>query len=317
MRRTSVFLKFEMREHRLAQASYSGIRLLGGTLLAPQSHEVFSALFQQIPMTFPNCAAIEVKGVPTKSPLWTFLKKKHPLKRHFTMYAPNGGRDCHTAVVPDSFNAYLGAFAHKKRYNLKRQIRRLDDFGDGTLALHRINDASDVKAFQDARIELRGHSKWDSVREISEIELLDLARRGLLLSYVLRVSGKARAVAFGTRFRETLCMQYFEYDKQIGHLSPGTVMQTLIMKDLAEHNLVRRIDYGFGEPRYKMTNDVDQRATVVLIRRGIINRSVIIAHLFYGWLVDAVKRVVRPDVPRKLVRFSEMILSSSGKRRVL
>src|ERR1700730_12793480 len=36
MRRTSVFLKFEMREHRLAQASYSGIRLLGGTLLAPQ-----------------------------------------------------------------------------------------------------------------------------------------------------------------------------------------------------------------------------------------------------------------------------------------
>ena len=84
-------------------------------------------------------------------------------------------------------------------------------------------------------------------------------------------------------------------------------MQTLMMKDLAEHNLVGRIDYGFGEPRYKMTNDVDQRATVLLIRRGIINSSVIIAHLSYGWLLDAVKRFVRPNLSRKRVRFSKII----------
>ena len=54
--RSPVLLKFQAREHRFAHFSFSGIRILGGTLLAPQSCEVFELLFQQIARSFPEIA---------------------------------------------------------------------------------------------------------------------------------------------------------------------------------------------------------------------------------------------------------------------
>jgi hypothetical protein len=78
-------------------------------------------------------------------------------------------------------------------------------------------------------------------------------------------------------------------------LSPGTVLQTLMMKELVEHKLARRIDYGFGEPRYQLTNDLDERVTAVMVRRGMINQSMIAAHLSYVRLLDGVKCLMRID----------------------
>jgi CelD/BcsL family acetyltransferase involved in cellulose biosynthesis len=293
MHKSPVLLKFEAREYRFAHVSFSGIRILGGTLLAPQSAEVFEVLFQQIARSFPDCDAIEVNGLSTTSFLWDFLRNSHSLKRDFTIYAPNGARNCHTARVPGSYAAYLGAFGHKRRYNLKRQIRRLDQFGNGSLALQRIDCVSTVRYFQSARMALGGSGRRDANGEISEIELLDLAERRLLLSYVLSVSGKPCGLALGTRFGDTLVLHHFRHDTEIGRLSPGTVLHTLMMKDLAEHKLARRIDYGFGEPRYRLNNDLDERVTAITVRRGMINQSLIGTHLSYVQLVDAVKRLVR------------------------
>jgi hypothetical protein len=292
MCKSPVLLKLEVRGHCYASASFSGIQILGGTLLAPQSPEVFKLLFQQIAVLFPDCDAIEVKGLSTTSLLWDFLRNGQSLKKDFKIYAPYGARNCQTAAVMDSFNDYLGAFSHKKKYNLKRQIRRLNDFGAGSLALQRIDCVSAVKCFLDARITLGRHARWND-REISEVEVLNLAERGLLLSYVLSVNGKPCALAFGTRYRGTLLLHFFRHDTEIGHLSPGTVMQTLMMKDLAEQKLVRRIDYGFGEPRYRLINDVDQRVTAIMLRKGIVNQSAIIAHLSFVRLLGGVKRLKR------------------------
>jgi CelD/BcsL family acetyltransferase involved in cellulose biosynthesis len=290
MRKSSVLLKFEVRKHHFASVSFSAIRILGGTLLAPQSPEVFALLFQQIARSFPDCDAMEVSGLSTTSSLWNFLRNSRSLKRNFTIYAPNGPRRCHTARVPDSYTEYLGAFGRKKQYNLRRQIRRLDHFGNGSLALHRIDRVSGGGRFQNARVALGEHAKRDSDQQNSEIEVLDLAERGLLLSYVLSVDGRTCGLAFGTRFRDTLVLHHFRHDAQIGYLSPGTVLHTLMMKDLAEHKLVRRIDYGFGEPRYRLTNDLDERVTAVMVRKGLINQSLIGTHFSYVRLVDGVKR---------------------------
>jgi CelD/BcsL family acetyltransferase involved in cellulose biosynthesis len=83
--------------------------------------------------------------------------------------------------------------------------------------------------------------------------MMDLAERGLLLSYMLNIGGRPCALASGTRFKDTQVVHCFRHDAQIAHLSPGTVLQTLMMKDLIENKLARRIDYGFGEPRCRQT----------------------------------------------------------------
>jgi CelD/BcsL family acetyltransferase involved in cellulose biosynthesis len=292
MRKERVLLKFDVGEYRVTQTSFSGVRILGGTLLAPQSPDVLELLFRQIARSFPDCQAMEVSGVPTASALWNFLKTSQSLRREFAVYCPYGARDCHTAHVPDSFAEYLKAFGRKKQYNLKRQIRRLQQFGDGSLELQRIDRVSAIDSFRQARMVLGGGTARDLDREVSESEALDLAARGLLFSYVLEVGGKPCAVAFGTRFRDTLVLHSFRYDKSIAHLSPGTVMHTLMMKELADEKLVRRIDYGFGEPRYRLTNDVEERVNVVIMRKTAINRSLIFTHRSYGRLVDRVKRLM-------------------------
>jgi CelD/BcsL family acetyltransferase involved in cellulose biosynthesis len=87
-------------------------------------------------------------------------------------------------------------------------------------------------------------------------------------------------------------VHHFGHDTEIGHLSPGTVLHTLMMKDLAEHKLARRIDYGFGEPRYRLTNDLDERVTAVMVRKGMINQSLIGMHFTYIRFLDTVKRLV-------------------------
>jgi hypothetical protein len=291
MRTSPVWLKFEVRKHRLARVSFSGVRILGGTLLAPQSWEVFELLFEKIARTFPDCDAIEVSGLPTTSLLWDFLINNPSLQQSFVTYAPNGPRNCHTTTVPDSFTEYLRAFGHKKQYNLRRQIRRLDAFGNGSLALQRIDRPSGIVCFQNAWSTLGGHASGKS--GLSESELLDFAERGLLLSYVLSVNGKPCGLAVGTRFRETLVMHTFRYEKEIAHLSPGTVLQTLMMKDLVEHRLAQRIDYGFGEPRYRLTNDIDERVTVIALRRGMVNQSLIASHRSYVLLLNGAKRLVQ------------------------
>ena len=66
-----------------------------------------------------------------------------------------------------------------------------------------------------------------------------------------------------------------------------------MMKELAEQQIIRRIDYGFGEPRYRLANDVDERVSVVMVRKEMINQSLIAAHGSYERLVKVIKRVLR------------------------
>jgi hypothetical protein len=66
-----------------------------------------------------------------------------------------------------------------------------------------------------------------------------------------------------------------------------------MMKELAEQKSVRRIDYGFGEPRYRLTNDVDERVRVIMARKGVINWSLVTAHGAYESLVQVTKRVIQ------------------------
>ncbi len=293
LRKSTVSMNFEVGTHSFAQMPLSGVRILGGTLLAPQSSEVFEALFRRIAQVFPDCAAVEMNGLPITSPLWDFLKDSRSLKQDFAIYAPYGARKCHTTTIAASYTDYLKRFTRKKQYNLKRQIRRLDQFGRGTLSLQRIDGPCLVRPFLDAWAALGSRSKQNDNRQISEVEIMDLAERGLLLSYVLNLGGKPCALASGVRFKDTQIVHCFRHDTQIAHFSPGTVLQTLMMKDLIENKLARRIDYGFGEPRYRLNNDIDERVCAIMLRKGPYTRSLIAAHRSYSWVLNTVKRLVQ------------------------
>ena len=298
LRKSPVLLKFEARSRHLFQTSFAGIEILGGMPLAPPSREVFELLFREIARIFQDCEAIELKGIPAQSALWGFLQSSEPLKRQFSVYAPNGRRRYQTALVPESFEKYLECFPGKKQYNLKRQIRRLDKFGRGSLTLHRIDAPEGVDFFQKAWVALDGPLRPDPTR-LSPAETRDLAGRGLVLSYVLTVNDRPCALAAGSRFRDTLTVHTFRHDKTLGRFSPGTVLHVLMVKDLIEHKLAHRIDYGFGEPRYRLTNEIDERVNAIVVRKGFLNQSRIASHMSYVWLVDKAKRLMPERMARR------------------
>lgn len=283
-------LTFQIKKLRFAELRYSCLRVLGATLLVPQSPLVFEQLFEKLSADYPRCDLIEIKGLPTSSELWRFLCGRSQVRKQFFVYAPNGRRMCQWTDVPDTYDLYMARFKRKKRYNLKRQLARLDQHAGGSLKLQRIEHAADVPLFMHALERLASRERMQG---ITEGELVDLAQRGLLLSYVLMSSAGPCSLAFGTRFGSTQLVHLFAHDTAIEHLSPGTVLHTLMMRDVIAAKVVRRVDYGFGEPRYRLGNQLEERVTVMLVRRTIANWSGIIAHATFDGTIDAMKHVLR------------------------
>src|SRR5262249_38925333 len=149
------------------------------------------------------------------------------------------------------FEEYLTSFRAKKRYNLRRQVRRLHTHARGAVEVRRIEAPDDVSALIDAVETLRRGSRSDSnhvhTGELPEIDphaLADLARRDMLLSYVLLCAGRPRAVAIGLKYGRTYQMgnpmaaqilKGFDrmiHDESMAAFSPGTVLLFLFIEDL-------------------------------------------------------------------------------------
>jgi hypothetical protein len=294
LRRTKSTLEFRAGAMRFGAVKFDAVRILGGMPLLPPTSQFFDLLFEGIARAFPACPAIELRGLPISSPLWNYVKDRHPVVSEYALYVPDGPRDYHTTDIPESFEAYLGGFKRKKRYNLKRQIRRLEQWSGGALALQRVQSGRDVAEFRKAYVEIET-SRWrqrpDNVMSLAE--MIDLAERGLLLGYILQARGQPCALAFGTRFADTLLVHSFAHDRAIERLSPGMVLQMLMMQDLIQHRLARRVDYGFGEPKYRLTNFVDRRADVTLLQKNVWSRSTMSAHASFVRLTDCARRLTR------------------------
>jgi hypothetical protein len=285
-------LNFQVGDILFGSFSFSGVRMLGNGQTFPPSPELFDALFGQIAATVPPCDVIELRCLPAASALLAYLKESSALRRQFVLYAPDGLRDCHTLGLPESYEDYLSGFKRKKRYNLKRQVRCLNEWGDGSLRLCRVQTVADVHLLLHALQALGQRAKRTGDLP-SNGEIIELARRDLLMSYVMYIRGHPCAVAFGTTFMGTLLIHMFAIDRQIARFSPGTVLNLLLIRDLIDFKLVRKIDYGYGEPRYRMTNDIDQRVTVFLVRKSMANCLAIMAHKYFVWLLNQTKRLAQ------------------------
>jgi CelD/BcsL family acetyltransferase involved in cellulose biosynthesis len=106
---------------------------------------------------------------------------------------------------------------------------------------------------------------------------------------VLATRDQFLAVGIGTMYLGTLLMHRFAHNTRWDAWSPGSVMQMLMMRHLTEDKRVQRIDYGFGEPKLRLTNALDQRVTAVLFRKGFRNWSSIVAHSSYSSAVNMLK----------------------------
>jgi hypothetical protein len=289
--RTTVSLSFQAKEKVYLYKHYIGIRILGIDLIASPSLNLLEELLQKINLSFEGCHAIEVKGLRSLSLLLDHLKKFPNPLFDFIVYTPEGVRTRHLRTLPGSYDEYLHQFSKKKRYNLIRQLRLMEDWSEGSLKLTRIQNPSQVQELLTAyeMLELISKLCLDSLNK--EI-ISDLASRGLLLCYILSVKDRPCAVALGTHFMGTLLVHKIEMDKKLAKFSPGTVLNTLLIRDLIENKLAHKIDYGFGEPKYRMGNTIEQQVTLMLIRKSLSNHFIVGFHSLFVKLRNSMKALL-------------------------
>ncbi|HKA31939.1 MAG TPA: GNAT family N-acetyltransferase [Candidatus Binatia bacterium] len=162
--------------------------------------------------------------------------------------------------LEDNFEAYLQNRLHKKaRYNLKREVRLLDEAAPGEVEVKVFRSAEEVAPFlRDAEAIARLTYQWKmgmttvqmTPRALQRVSCL--ARAGQWRSYILYIRGVPAAYCYATIRHGELNYETIGYDPQFAKLNPGKVLLFKILQDLHESRAVAALDLGRGITDYKL-----------------------------------------------------------------
>ena len=298
-------LNFEVSGRILAGVELQVVDVLGSQPLMPRTPLLHDRLFTTIIDAFPDCGAVAMASVPTDSFLWRHCHESKTIRNHFLVYVPYGRRLCHTIPLPATFEDYLSMLSGKKRYNLRRQARQLGAPVNGTLKLRRIDKPDEIRVLIDAVATLRrgldsGHrSRAGSQGPVINHEgFVDLARRDMLLCYLLLSGDRPCAVATGKKYERTYLVDGMIYDESIAALSPGSTLFFLLVEDVIRQG-GKLIDLGYGEPadRRRSTNVLAERGTILLLRKTFANRLYQSGHAAFRTAISLLKHWLRGPRP--------------------
>lgn len=181
-----------------------------------------------------------------------------PLPRGFRIIR----RDVPTVQVKldKTFDDYLHSRFHKKaRYNLKREVRLLEEAAPGQTEMKIYRSPEDAAPFlRDAESIARRSYQWkmgmttvhmtpENIHRMSYI-----ARAGKLRSYILYIRGVPAAYCYATIRHGELAYQTVGYDPQFAKLNPGKVLLFKILEDIHKNRVVAALDFGRGITDYKL-----------------------------------------------------------------
>ena len=291
---------------------------LGSHPLWPDDENAYVQLMAALWHSFTDCSGIYLKSVLRENWCWPYFTGDHdhdhdhdheymvpdmvpgPRKeKSWFVYMERGVQPFHTVSVPDAFEEYLRKFSSKRRYALRREIRILQDRGGGELQLERITDKEQCERFLGIARPLYART-WQGAHGVSSRlagglpDLEDLARRGILRSYVLRCGQEYCAFAVGHQFRDVFHLVEIGHEPAFNKYSPGKVLLLLLIEDLTRHARPKRLSLGHGEQAYKghLGTDHSEDASLMLMRRTLANRLKCGCHQAFRSSVRTVKRWV-------------------------
>jgi len=235
-------------------------QLLGSLPLIDAGEEGLSSfVLNNLLQRHPDCQALLMQATPEEL---AHTVDGKGLSRHVL----NGWQNCHTVPLPEDVETYLQKFSSKKRYNLSRQVRLLAKEA-GEVGLVRIEHADQVAALVDAMRTLMNPEVF-SVQS-SQVKLENLARNGLLHSYLLQCGDKTVALVLGTRSNEVWHVHNICCAQEYMNLSVGTSIIHLALQDAIAHFDFTHADFGYGTPNqeFRSTHVLQRRGKLLLCRR--------------------------------------------------
>jgi hypothetical protein len=300
--RTRHNLEYSIKRVRLGKSSLSLLEIPGGVPPLPEETGVYDRLFELLPRVARGHDGLYLRMLPTSSFGWRYLNESPLVRASFALCLPEGLSSSHVVDLPQTFKEYLSHFKSKTRYNLQRSVKQLRERGGGELELQRFEAPDEVPAFLDSAASVASLS-WQARCTDDRVDttpfwrqkLTDLARRGLLRSYVLRAGSHHCAFALGYQGRDVFHYVQVGYDPAFAAYSPGSVLLYLLLEDLTLHRRPRRASFGYGDSYYKQLfgNVRSEEASVLLVNRRLTSRLKVDSYTAFRSMMRIAKTYLR------------------------
>lgn len=276
--------------------------ILGGQPLGKLSYPACVELIDAIWRMYPAIEGVYFKSVPDDSELWRILCEHQWRFGRASVYKLGGERAFHYLSLPATFESYLGEFRKKQRYNLKRQVRVLSEAFENTLSVSCITRPDDVPALiADVRKVAEKSWKADQLEcatptIVSNPEALaEIASKGLLRAYVLKVRNEPCAYVIGYQFKQIYHYANIGYDAGLSQYSPGNVLLLQVIQDLTDNAGARFMSFGITDAEYKRIfgNHHIKDAALLVLRPGLGNAMKLKMHSAFQGVKDLARGALR------------------------
>ena len=290
LKATEIGLQFIAGSDVFLRLAPQGLFLLGSEPMLREDIDAFDSLFLYLLRHYPQARAIAMMSVIVDSFTWRYVTTSRLIRKNYYVYMPEGPRNCHSIAVPVSLDAYNRSLSKKRRYNLQRQERLLQEHLAEEITLVAVDCVGRLHELYAAIEQLQASDPAILTREQYELA----CRHGILLCYVLRTKSRTIGLAIGSKSRKTFLVHKIFHDEALNRYSPGTALWQYILRDLIERADFTHVDMGVGDPAYRQhtTNVIERRARILLFRRTVANRLRIAAHRgYYSATADLRRRL--------------------------
>lgn len=266
-------LQFKLGRLNLLTVRVPVVQLLGSVPMAADNvprHLIYKTLLER----FPAARAVYMQALPQE------LHADRGNGLYWNIV--HGWRKCLGVEIDGDYDGYMKGLPSKKRYNMTRQIRMLEQEAGGvqTIAVTAPGQAGQLRAALDALLDPAEAKAYPGAAYFER-----LAANGLLQSYVIAGASGPLAVVLGTRYQSTWYVHNIFTAQAYARLSPGTSAFLLALKDVTAAHRVAKVEFGYGSPNreFKSTHTAALRANALASTR--LGVSLLVkAH---GWLERA------------------------------
>lgn len=230
------------------------------------------------------------------------ILSSHPIQKPLERLSMQRGVLCYVPVtynrhyidLSGSFQEYLDKSSHKKRYNLRREVRKLTEEG---AEFQVFRSAEELSRFYPLAREVSRKTWHESLLrrglpDTPEFKALMRAHgeRDTARGYLLVKGGIPIAYQYAMMEKGVLMLMNLGYDPEFRNASPGTVLQYLALESLFAEKKFTIFDFEEGDSQYKQTFATEslECADVFLFAPTLRARTLIRAHLVLNALVRAV-----------------------------
>ena len=213
---------------------------------------------------------------------------------------------CPYALLPDSWESYIGNLSKSTRYNIKRKTRKLEHHFD--VNLYEWSDIDTIEFAVDKLAELHNR-RWEqqNIPHSFSEELFkrfhqEIAREflklGLLRLHVLETDGIIVAMLYCFKYEDKIFYYQSGFDPDYSKYSLGTVLFAYaIQSAIAEH--VREFDFlrGTYDFKYHWANEERETSRLVIRRDNLTGR----VYFFDEFGKEEIKDRLRKHVPETVL----------------